>query len=76
MILDEVALTFVAGLGNRGIAHLTDIYGDAEAIYGASELHLATVAELRGDIAASIAQRAGYSDAERELCYCDKHMID
>lgn len=75
MILDEVALTFVPGLGTRGIAHLTDIYSDATAIYGASEHHLATIAELRKDIVTSLVQRVGYSEAERELCYCDKHDI-
>ena len=75
MILDEVALTFVPGLCTRGISHLTDIYVNAEAIYSTSEHHLATFAELRGDIAASIAQKVGYSDAERELCNCDKHNI-
>ena len=75
MILDEVALTFVPNLGTRGISHLTDIYEDASAIYGATEHHLACVAELRRDIITHITQRAGYSEAERELRYCEQHNI-
>ena len=33
MILDELALTFVPDLGARGVAHLMEIYGDAEEVY-------------------------------------------
>lgn len=75
MIVDELALTFVRGLGTRGVAHLMDVYGDAASVYAQSEEMLILRAELRGDIAARIAQREGFAEAERELAYCDKHGI-
>lgn len=76
MLLDELALTFVPNLGTRGIAHLTELYGDAARVYAASEPHLICYAELRRDIAVRIAQKVGYAEAERELAYCQKHAIN
>lgn len=75
MILDELALTFVRDLGSRGIAHLIDIYGDATSIYGTKDYNLIGYAELRADIAARIANKEGYAEAERELRYCAEHAI-
>ena len=75
MILDELALTFVPDLGVRGVAHLMDIYSSAEEVYAQKEHNLIMCAELRKDIAARIAQKVGYAEAERELRYCEEKGI-
>ena len=75
MILDELALTFVPELGVRGVAHLMDIYSDAEEVYAQKEHNLILCAELRKDIATRIVQKAGYAEAERELRYCESQGI-
>ena len=75
MILDELALTFVPYLGSRGVAHLMDIYSDAEEVYAQPEHRLVLCAELRKDIADSIARKVGYAEAERELRYCEEQGI-
>ena len=75
MILDDIALTFVPNLGSRGIFHLIDRFGGAEEIYAQSEYALVLSAELRQDIAQSIIQKQGYSEAERELRYCNERGI-
>lgn len=75
MIIDDIALTFIPYLGVSGIAHLLEVFGDAEAIFSASEQELVKRAELRSDIARSIVKKRGYSEAERELKYCEKHNI-
>ena len=76
MVIDELALTFVPNLGSRGISHLMGIYSSgAEEVYAQPEYNLVLCAELRQDIAACIAQKAGYKEAERELLYCEKHGI-
>ena len=75
MILDDIALTFVPNLGSRGIYHLIDRFGDAESVYAQTEYSLVLSAELRQDIAQSILQRRGYSEAERELRYCEERGI-
>lgn len=75
MVIDELALTFVPNLGSRGITHLMGIYDSAEEVYAQPEYNLVLCAELRQDIATSIAQKAGYREAEREFLYCEKHGI-
>lgn len=75
MILDELALAFVPDLGARGVAHLMEIYDDAEAVYAQKEHNLILCAELRRDIATRITQKVGYAEAEREMAYCQKHGI-
>lgn len=76
MILDELALTFVPGLGTRGVAHLMEIYDGAEEVYAQAEHNLILCAELRRDIATRITQRAGYAEAEREMRYCAEQGIE
>ena len=75
MVIDEVALTFVSNLGSRGISHLMEIYGSAKEVYAQPEYNLLLCAELRKDIAARIAQKEGYKEAERELRYCEENGI-
>jgi DNA processing protein len=75
MLIDELALTFVRDLGVRGVAHLMNVYGDAQSVYAQSEELLMLRAELRRDIATRIARRDGYAEAERELKYCQENGI-
>ncbi len=76
MILDELALTFVPGLGSRGVAHLINLYEGAEEVYAQPEYKLILCAELRQDIATRILQKTGYAEAERELRYCEDNGIN
>ena len=75
MILDELALTFVPNLGSRGIVHLMECYNDAADLYAHTDEQLIARAELRGDIARSIARKEGYAEAEREMRYCREKGI-
>lgn len=75
MTIEDIALLYVQGLGVRGVAHLIDYYGSAEAIYSAPVGSLVADAGLRKDIAEGIALGEGLSAARREVHYCRKHGI-
>lgn len=75
MKIEDLALVMTRGLGTKGIAHLLEVYGDAESVFGATERELTERAELRADVARAIAQREGWRDAEREMAYCRRHSI-
>ena len=76
MTCEDLALGFVPQLGVRGIAHLIEIYGSGEAIYRATADELIARAQLRPDIARSIASKVGLTEAEREMEYCSRNKID
>ena len=69
MLLESIALSFVPNLGTRGAVHLVECLGSAEAVYAATEEELIERADLRRDVARSIVQRIGFSEADRELAY-------
>ena len=73
--IKDIALTFIPQLGTRGAVHLVECFGSAEAVYAATEEELIERADLRRDIARSIVQRKGFSEAERELAYCSRNGI-
>lgn len=75
MTIEDLALIFVRGLGSRGVVHLLELYGSAEAIYEASSDDLIERATLRKDIAVNISHGEGVSEALREVEYCRKHGI-
>lgn len=75
MVIEDLALLFVRGLGSRGVVHLVDHFGDAEAIYAASLAELIQGAGLRKDVAERIVAREGMREAEGEIKYCQKHGI-
>lgn len=75
MAIDDIALTLVPGLGVKGVVHLLEVFGTAQAIFAASADELAGRAELRPDIARSIAARKSHPEAERELRHCRRHGI-
>ena len=75
MPLESIALSFVPHLGVRGAVHLLECYGDAKTIYQSSAAELVTRANLREDVARSIASKAGMREAEREMTYCQRHNI-
>ena len=72
---EDMALTFVPSLGQRGVVHLLEVFHSAEAVYAASEEELVERAELRRDIARAIVHRAGFAEAEREIAFCRKNSI-
>ena len=75
MKIEDLALVMTRGLGVKGVAHLLEVYGDAEAVFCASLSELTEHAELREDIARAIVRRDGWQDAEREIKYCQRHSI-
>ena len=75
MVIEDLALLFVRGLGSRGIVHLIDTYGSAEEIYNTPLDLLVEEAGLRRDIAERIASKEGMREAEAEVRYCAKQRI-
>ena len=75
MTIEDIALLYVPGLGARGIVHLMDHYGSAEAIYATPMGALMADAGLRRDVAEEIVSGAGISSAKSEVAYCRKHGI-
>ena len=63
MAIDDIALTLVPGLGVKGVVHLLEVFGTAQAIFAASADELAGRAELRPDVARSIAARKSHPEA-------------
>ena len=75
MVIEDLALLFIRGLGSRGIVHLIDHFGSAEAIYRAPLNALVNDAKLRKDVAERIVAGEGMKEAEHEVEYCRKHNI-
>lgn len=75
MVIEDLALLFIRGLGSRGIVHLIDHFGSAETIYGATLHTLMNDAGLRKDVAERIVAGEGMREAEQEIRYCQKHNI-
>lgn len=75
MTIEDIALLYVQGLGARGIVHLIDHYGSAEAVYAAPVASLIADAGLRKDIAEGISYGEGLSQARREVEYCRRNGI-
>lgn len=75
MTIEDVALLYVQGLGVRGVVHLIDHYGSAEAVYAAPVASLVEDAGLRKEIAVGISCGEGLAAARREVEYCRKHDI-
>lgn len=75
MVIEDLALLFIRGLGSRGIVHLIEHFGSAEAIYGATLHTLINDAGLRKDVAERIVAGEGMREAEQEIRYCQKHNI-
>lgn len=75
MKIEDLALVMTRGLGTKGVAHLLEVYGDAETVFATSERELVERAEIREDVARAIANRDGWSAAQREMEYCRRHSI-
>ena len=75
MVIEDLALLFVRGLGSRGIVHLIEHFGTAEAIYSTPLQMLVSYAGLRKDVAERIVAGEGMREAEAEIGYCRKHGI-
>ena len=66
MKIEDLALSFVPNLEPRTVAHLLEVFGDAEAIYASSEAELISRVGLRVDIAKKLAAGVGLEAAKRE----------
>ena len=75
MTIDDLALQLTPRLGTKGVTHLLEVYGDARRIFAASRQELIEEAELAPAVADEVVRRSGFSAAERELHYCQKHGI-
>lgn len=75
MTIEDLALTFIRGLGVRGAAHLIDTYGSAEDVFRTSAYRLKSEVGLRDDVIKSITSGEGFAEAKQEIAYCRKHGI-
>ena len=75
MVIEDLAVLCIRGLGSRGIVHLIDHFGSAEAIFRAPLNTLINDAKLRKDVAERIVAKEGMHEAEREIEYCRKNQI-
>ena len=75
MTLEDIALQMTSGIGVKGAAHLLEIFGNARNIFNASSDELIQKAALRPQIARNIVQKQAFSDAEKEIAYCQRHGI-
>ena len=73
--VEAVALQMIPGIGIKGAVHLLELFGDARSIFAASVDELIGRAELRPDLARAIVQRKGFSQAEKELRYCERNGL-
>lgn len=71
----DLTLSFTPGLGARGIAHLIECFGSAEAIFAAGEQELVEHGQLRESLAKAIVSREGERSAYKEIEYCQKNSI-
>ncbi|MBP3356358.1 MAG: DNA-processing protein DprA [Rikenellaceae bacterium] len=76
MIVEDIALTLVRGLGPKGAAHLLHCFGSAAAVFAAGKEELVARAELRADIADEIVRGNAFRQAEAEAAYCRRHGIE
>jgi len=76
MHIEDIALVLIPGLGCKGAAHLLEHFGNAAAIFAASEDRLVAEARLRPDLARAIVARKTFAQAERELNRCRKYGIE
>lgn len=77
MIIDDIALTFVHGLGIKGCRLLLDIFGSARAIFDASDDEL----QLRGGVArksmlwGALHSADPWREAEKVLKHAERYNI-
>lgn len=76
MLLDDLALLFVPGLGSLTAARLVDAVGSARQILTSPLHRLVGEYGLRESVARSIVSGECYKLAEREVDYCRKHDIE
>jgi DNA processing protein len=76
MTIYDLALSFTPALGNKGVAHLIDIFRDAEGVFRASESDLRGLAGIQNTkLLADIRAQVGMRAAEREMEYCERNHI-
>lgn len=75
MMIEDIALTLVHGLGTKGIIHLVSVFGSSEAIFGATEQELISRAALSPTLARKIVKKESFGQAEKEIKHLEKHNI-
>ncbi len=75
MLLEDIALTLTPALGAKRIIGLLDHFSTSENVFRATREELIHFAYLSPVAADSIARRATFSQAEREVEYCRKNSI-
>ena len=76
MNIENIALTFVRGLGVKGVRHLLDVFGSAEAVFAASEEELRARAHIqRAEIYKELHSGEPFREAEKVLRHAEKHHI-
>ncbi len=76
MRIEDIALTFVEGLGTKGTARLLDCFGSAEAIFAAPESDFFERAGfIRAGVVKEILSRRAFAAAEKELRRAERYNI-
>ncbi len=75
MDIFDLALGLIPRLGDKSIAQLVDDNFSAERIFSYSFDELVNRCKLREPVAKAIASRATFSDAEREMRYCEQQGV-
>ncbi len=76
MIVEDIALTLIPGLGLKGVVHLLEIFTTAEKVFRASREELIHFAQLRsGAVVDAIVGRVTMPMAQREMEHCRRNDI-
>ena len=75
MIIDDIALTMLPGVGPRTAAHLLACFGSAGEIFASGTAELIGIAKLNPRITESVLKKVSHRDAEKELKYCERNGI-
>jgi len=71
MTVDDIALSLTV---EANVAkHLVECFGSAAEVFRAGEKQLVEQAELRGDVARTLASKPFHAQAEQEMAYLAKH---
>lgn len=75
MLIDDIALTLIPGIGPKTAAYLLTHYASAEALFAAEAPEIISRTNLNERLAKSIARKETHRRAEQEMRYCERNGI-
>ena len=76
MKIEDIALTLIPKISARAIAHLTAVFGSAEAVYAASFEQLTQRGELCEAVAKAIVEGCGIAQARQIAEQCSRRNVE